>query len=104
MAKHKATWVAEPAAKRMLSSDSWGGYLIYHLSPHRKVFMDGRSDFYGPELGKKYFCFKSACEDWPVLIDQFAIDTVLIPRAWSLSGALRRDAHWKVMDEADSKH
>jgi hypothetical protein len=101
MAKHKATWVAEPAAKRMLSSDSWGGYLIYHLSPHRKVFMDGRSDFYGPELGKKYFCFKSACEDWPVLIDQFAIDTVLIPRAWSLSGALRRDAHWKVMDEDD---
>ena len=99
MAKHKSTWIAEPVSKRIFSSDSWGGYLIYHLYPHRNVFMDGRSDFYGPELGKKYFCFKSACDEWPALVDEFAFDTVLIPRAWPLSGALRRDARWKVMDE-----
>jgi len=101
MAKHKSTWIAEPVSKRILSSDSWGGYLIYHLYPHRRVFMDGRSDFYGPELGKKYFCFKSACDEWPALVDEFAFDTVLIPRAWPLSGALRRDARWRVIDEDD---
>ena len=63
--------------------------------------MDGRSDFYGPELGKKYLCFKSACDEWPALVDEFAFDTILIPRAWPLSGALRRDARWRVMDEDD---
>ena len=101
MAKHKSTWIAEPVSKRMFSSDSWGGYLIYHLYPHRRVFMDGRSDFYGPDLGKQYFCFKSACDEWPALVNQFAFDTILIPRAWPLSGALRRDEGWKVMDEDD---
>jgi hypothetical protein len=99
MAKHKQEWIVEPVSKRILSSDSWGGYLIYHLSAHRKVFMDGRSDFYGPELGKKYFCFKSACEDWPALMDQFAFETVLLPRDWPLSGALRRDPNWELVDE-----
>ena len=61
--------------------------------------MDGRSDFYGPELGKDYVCFKNACEDWPALLDKFAFDAILIPREWPLSGALRRDGGWKVMDQ-----
>jgi hypothetical protein len=99
MAKHKATWMSDPLDKRILSSDSWGGYLIYHLYPNRRVFMDGRSDFYGPDLGKNYLCFKSACEEWPALIDKFAFNTVLIPKAWPLSGALRRDSAWRMVDE-----
>ncbi len=31
---------------RMFSHDQFGGYLIYRLYPHFKVFVDGRSDFY----------------------------------------------------------
>jgi hypothetical protein len=101
MARHKATWLSEPMGKRILSSDSWGGYLIYHLYPKRRVFVDGRSDFYGPDFGKDYLCFKSACNDWPTLMEKFAFDMVLIPREWPLGGALRRDSAWKLVEEDD---
>ena len=35
----------------VLTTDQWADYLIY-TNPQQKVFVDGRSDFYGPEIGK----------------------------------------------------
>ena len=32
---------------RLLTTDQWGDYIIYCFYPRQKVFMDGRSDFYG---------------------------------------------------------
>src|SRR5205085_11068978 len=33
--------------KIIFADDEWGDYLIYRLYPSNKVFVDGRSDFYG---------------------------------------------------------
>src|SRR5450756_459954 len=33
---------------RILTSDQWADYLIFRLYPEQRVFLDGRSDFYGP--------------------------------------------------------
>ena len=41
-------------AGNLFSSDYWGGYLIYRFYPERKVFVDGRSDFYGDAFLKQY--------------------------------------------------
>src|SRR5207248_3845 len=42
---------ADIVAARTFHSDLWGGYLIYRLGPRgAKVFVDGRSDFYGSEF------------------------------------------------------
>ncbi len=38
---------------RLLTTDQWGDYLIY-LNPQQKVYVDGRSDFYGQEIGNEY--------------------------------------------------
>ena len=38
---------------RIFTHDQWGDYLIYRLYPQTKVFMDGRSDFYGTGLRKE---------------------------------------------------
>ena len=38
-----------PGDSRLLAPDKYGGYLIYRFSGARKVFFDGRSDFYGAE-------------------------------------------------------
>ena len=38
---------------RVLTTDQWADYLIY-INPAQKVFIDGRSDFYGPEVGNDY--------------------------------------------------
>ena len=44
---------ARPSA-RIFTHDQWGDYLIYRLYPAHKVFIDGRSDFYGDDFEKKY--------------------------------------------------
>src|SRR5207248_3163772 len=49
-----------PANARIFSSDGFGGYLIYRFGGNRKVFFDGRSDFYGVEFMKEYLTLSSA--------------------------------------------
>ena len=39
-----------PPQARLLAPDKFGGYLIYASNGQRKVFFDGRSDFYGVEF------------------------------------------------------
>ena len=52
----KAATIVEklPESVRLLAPDKFGGYLIYRFSGRRKVFMDGRSDFYGLDFMKRY--------------------------------------------------
>ncbi len=39
------------ASGRLLTPDQWGDYIIYSFYPRQKVYVDGRSDFYGEKLG-----------------------------------------------------
>ena len=39
---------------RVLTSDQWADYLIFRLYPRQRSFFDGRSDFFGPQLGGDY--------------------------------------------------
>jgi hypothetical protein len=43
-----------PVSARILAPDTFGGYLIYRFNGERKVFFDGRSDFYGTEFIGRY--------------------------------------------------
>ncbi|HUS07816.1 MAG TPA: hypothetical protein VMZ52_16040, partial [Bryobacteraceae bacterium] len=43
-----------PLEARLLAPDKFGGYLIYRFNGARKVFFDGRSDFYGSDYMKEY--------------------------------------------------
>ena len=47
-------WRNLPANARILAPDKYGGYLIYHFAGARKVFFDGRSDYYGSNYMKNY--------------------------------------------------
>jgi len=83
---------------RILSPDSWGGYLIYKLYPGRRVFIDGRSDYYGPAVLRDYACLRAACETWQDLADQYGFQFALIPPDWALSRALRQSNQWVLRD------
>src|SRR5262249_55280579 len=43
-----------PQDGRVFTKDQWGGYLIYRFGGERKVFIDGRSDFYGQTFLQTY--------------------------------------------------
>ena len=85
------------AAARVLTSDQWGDYLIFHLYPATKVFMDGRSDFYGEELGKEYLAVLQGQYNWSAILAKYKFSMVLAPVSWPLCSLLKQTKDWKVV-------
>ena len=48
----------------VLSTDSWGGYLIYRLYPRTQVVVDDRHDLYGEEFFKSYLKMVRVEDGW----------------------------------------
>ncbi len=67
------------------------------MYPDTKVFMDGRSDFYGPIFGKKYLDVLQVNYGWEKTLANFGVDTILMPPAAPLTGALKESARWRVV-------
>jgi hypothetical protein len=82
---------------RVLTSDQWGDYLIYRFYPKGRVFADGRSDFYGPEVGREYLALLNAAPGWERIMDRYGFDLALLPAEWPLAQLLMRDGHWGVL-------
>jgi hypothetical protein len=82
---------------RIFTSDQWGDYLIYRLFPDTKVFMDGRSDYYGADFNKKYLDVVTVNSGWDQTLSKFRVDTILMPPGSPLAGALRESPRWRVV-------
>ncbi len=80
-----------PADARVFSSDKFGGYLIYRFAGERKVFFDGRSDFYGAEFLKTYSRLVQARPGWREEFARWHFTHALLPPDYSLVAALETD-------------
>lgn len=89
-----------PAEARLLSPDKYGGYLIYRFSGQRKVFFDGRSDFYGVEFMKDYIRLIEARPGWKEQVEGFGFTHALLPNNYSLVQGLK-DWGWKQLYRDD---
>jgi hypothetical protein len=85
-----------PAESRILTPDSFGGYLIYRFHGERKVYFDGRSDFYGVDFMKQYFVLINARAGWKEILHSFQFTHALLPSDGPLKGALEQ-AGWKTL-------
>jgi hypothetical protein len=81
----------------IFTNDLWGGYLIYRLYPKVKVFIDGRSDFYGTDFELKYLDVLDAKYDWDQNLDHFGAQTALVPAEFGLASALKENRRWRVV-------
>lgn len=81
---------------RVLTTDQWGDYLIFRFYPTQRVYVDGRSDFYGESLGKEYLRVLQLAHDWRDIMERRAFNIVLLPMDWPLVEALKRDPQWKI--------
>jgi hypothetical protein len=86
---------AEILSSRVLTSDQWGDYLIY-VNPSQKVFVDGRSDFYGPEVGNEYLRLTAAAPDWRELLRKYDFNLVLLPKQTPIVQLLETQPEWRV--------
>ena len=82
-------------AGNLFSSDYWGGYLIYRFYPERKVFVDGRSDFYGDAFLKQYLEVLTLRWNWETVLTDYDVDHVLIRADAALASTLKESSRWR---------
>lgn len=85
-----------PANARILSTDSFGGYLIYRFAGARQVFFDGRSDFYGADFLQQYGALTDLRPGWRKIVASYRFTHALLPRQSALAAALEREG-WPVL-------
>ena len=90
----------ELARARVFTSDQWADYLIYRSYPEQKVFFDGRSDFYGPQLGREYVRMIQAQWDWEKLVRKHGFTHVLAQGDWPLATVLKRHPDWLTVEDS----
>ena len=84
---------------RLLTTDQWGDYIIYCFYPRQRVFVDGRSDFYGETLGKEYLHLLQGSYDAQSILARYHFDRALLPVDWSLASLLKIDSNWQVVKD-----
>jgi hypothetical protein len=87
---------AEILHSRLMTTDQWADFLIF-TDPRQKVFVDGRSDFYGPEVGNQYIHLMNGQWDWQQIMTKYGFDAALLPVESSLSQLLKLSPDWRVV-------
>ena len=87
---------------RLLTTDQWGDYIIYCFYPRQKVFVDGRSDFYGEVIGGEYLRLLQGAYDWREILKRQRFDIALLPVEWPLASLLKQDAGWRIVRDDQS--
>jgi len=71
----------------MFNDYGWGGYLMLCL-PERKVFVDGRNDFYGPGLIGEFALANRAQPGWDNVLAKYDVGWTILPVKHPLNSIL----------------
>jgi hypothetical protein len=88
---------AKLAVSRVFTTDQWADYLIYHHYPRQRVFVDGRSDFYGPEVGNRYLRILHGHSDWRKTFELYGFTYALVGPDTAIASLLKQDFRWRVV-------
>jgi len=73
---------------------SWGGYIIYALTPPQPVFIDGRADMYGEKIFKNYQSIVNLDSSIDELLKEYEIDWIFYPLDSKLIRHLKSTGQW----------
>ena len=80
----------------MFNDYGWGGYLLWAL-PERKVFIDGRNDFYGAPLVKEFNKISNIEPGWDGLLNKYKVGWTILPQDRALNRVLALDPGWRLV-------
>jgi hypothetical protein len=86
-----------PAESRIFTNDEWGDYLTFRLFPRTRVYVDGRSDFYGAEFMERYLSTVEGRGDWAGELSRYGVDTVMMPVDSALVSILKLSRGWSAV-------
>jgi hypothetical protein len=81
---------------RLFAPDKFGGYLIYRSNGERKVYFDGRSDFYGAAFLREYGRMVQVRPGWWESWKSYGFTQALLPNDAPLIPALEA-AGWRTV-------
>jgi hypothetical protein len=82
----------------LLTYFSWGEYLIWHLGPQSKVFMDGRYDTVYPQhVLIEFFAFNYGQLGAGIALEKYPTDYVLIPPDLASRKMLDARSDWRLI-------
>jgi hypothetical protein len=90
-----ASLPSTPDSTRVFAYYDWGGYAIWKLYPRYQVFVDGRADLYGDTLLRQFETAISLHDGWREILDQWGVNTVLLPLNCTLAQALMINPDWR---------
>ncbi len=79
---------------QMFNEYAWGGYLML-VMPERKVFIDGRNDFYGEALIREFNEVDDLKPGWERVFEKYRVDWTILPPKHGLTALLALRADWK---------
>ena len=80
---------------RLFAPDKFGGYLIYRFEGRRKVFFDGRSDYYGAAFLRDYVAMAQVRPGWKESWRRHGFTQAILPVNYSLNSVLG-ELGWRV--------
>lgn len=82
--------------RKMFNQYAWGGYLMQVL-PEHKVFVDGRTDFYGESLLREFNATAGLQTNWVAALDKYQVTWTLMPADHRLNLALALTPGWSCI-------
>jgi hypothetical protein len=76
-----------PQTGRMFNAFDWGGYILLHLWPEQKTFIESHTDVTG-EATQQYETIITLQDGWQDLFEQYNIAWAIIPPDWPLAKEL----------------
>jgi hypothetical protein len=77
-----------PQSGRMFNAFDWGGYILFHLWPEQKAFIESQTDVRG-KLTREYEAVVTLSIDWQGIFRKYDISLVIIPPQWDLARELK---------------
>jgi hypothetical protein len=80
---------------RVFHTPDWGGYLIWHLWPKYRLFIDDRNYLNGEQKYRDYFTLSKAEDGWRALVDKYSFNWMILQPDLALTETLKSDDQWQ---------